>query len=94
MSRPYSNEERRARLKIFMRRNKIRTTELAKQTGYSLGYLSTALGSTGVYLPIRIVLEEAGIPEELLPPPKPRKPRKQRRRCAQNDKKICNSQAQ
>ena len=37
MSRPYSNEERRARLKIFMRRNKIRTTELAKQTGNSLG---------------------------------------------------------
>ena len=91
MSRLYSNEERRARLKIFMRRNKIRTTELARKTGYSLGYLSTSLGSAGDYLPVRIVLEEAGIPEELLPP---LRPRKQGIRCAHNDKKICNSQAQ
>ena len=51
MSRLYSNEERRARLKIFMRRNKIRTTELARKTGYSLGYLSTSLGSAGLRRP-------------------------------------------
>ncbi len=91
MSRPYSHEERRARLKIFMRRNKIRTTELATKTGYSLCYLSTCLGSKGIYLPVRIVLEEAGIPAELLPPLKHRKPKG---RCAHNAKKICHSQAQ
>lgn len=38
MSRLDSHEERRARLKIFMRKNRIRTTDLAKKTGYSLAY--------------------------------------------------------
>lgn len=91
MSRLDSHEERRARLKIFMRKNRIRTTDLAKKTGYSLAYLSTSLGSRGIYLPVRLVLEDAGIPEELLPP---LKPRKQRIRCAHSEQKTSTSQAQ